>query len=291
MPVAWIVSGSPVGGGARVAPQAAVVVEHARLDEQRLRERERAPGIAGQQHALGERRGRVQVDAARGALSGTAADFRLRAHGNARRLARLSGRAGGDPVDEPGELTLAQVAARAGVSPATVRRWVQMGLVPGYEGAGRRAAAAYVRVVARLRARGHTLEQIKRASDSGQLAVGPIENLLSGSEGALHAARGRARRRGLDGRADRAHPTPRWASARCRSTRSPTRTSRSCATPPTVLDAGLPPAAFLQLLRVYGQAIAQIADAEVRLVHLYVHEPLMREGVAERGDRARRWRA
>ena len=32
-------------------------------------------------------------------------------------------------------------------------------------------------------------------------------------------------------------------------------------------------------MRVYGQAIAQIADAEVRLIHLYVHEPLMRAGM------------
>ena len=32
-------------------------------------------------------------------------------------------------------------------------------------------------------------------------------------------------------------------------------------------------------MRVYGQAMAQIADAEVRLFHLYVHEPLMRDGV------------
>ncbi len=46
-----------------------------------------------------------------------------------------------------------------------------------------------------------------------------------------------------------------------------------------VLDAGFPLAAFLQLMRVYGQALAQIADAEVRLFHLYVHEPLMRDGI------------
>jgi adenylate cyclase len=46
-----------------------------------------------------------------------------------------------------------------------------------------------------------------------------------------------------------------------------------------VLEAGLPAVAFLQLARVYGQAIAQIAEAEVRLIHLYVHEPLMREGM------------
>jgi adenylate cyclase len=46
-----------------------------------------------------------------------------------------------------------------------------------------------------------------------------------------------------------------------------------------VLAAGIPLPAFLQLMRVYGQVIAQIADAEVRLVHLYVHEPLMRTGI------------
>jgi adenylate cyclase len=47
----------------------------------------------------------------------------------------------------------------------------------------------------------------------------------------------------------------------------------------SVLDAGFPLVAFLQLTRVYGQAMAQIADAETRLFHIYVHEPLMREGV------------
>ena len=45
-----------------------------------------------------------------------------------------------------------------------------------------------------------------------------------------------------------------------------------------VIDAGFPLVAFLQLTRVYGQALAQIADAEVKLFHLYVHEPLIRDG-------------
>ena len=46
-----------------------------------------------------------------------------------------------------------------------------------------------------------------------------------------------------------------------------------------VLSAGFPLVAFLQLVRVYGQALAAIADAEVKLFHLFVHEPLIREGV------------
>jgi adenylate cyclase len=47
----------------------------------------------------------------------------------------------------------------------------------------------------------------------------------------------------------------------------------------SVLGAGFPLVAFLQLTRVYGQSLSQIADAETRLFHIYVHEPLMREGV------------
>ena len=45
-----------------------------------------------------------------------------------------------------------------------------------------------------------------------------------------------------------------------------------------MLETGFPLVALLQLVRVYGQAMARIADAEVRLFHLYVHEPLLRAG-------------
>src|SRR5438067_11075744 len=94
------------------------------------------------------------------------------------------------------ELTLEQVAAGAGVSAATVRRWVRRGLIPGFDGSWTPSAAAYVRVIERLRARGHSLDEIKRASDRGQLAVGPIENLLSTADG-LHSLREVSRVTGL----------------------------------------------------------------------------------------------
>jgi adenylate cyclase len=51
---------------------------------------------------------------------------------------------------------------------------------------------------------------------------------------------------------------------------------RHCA---MVLSSGFPLVAFLQLVRVYAQSIRRVADAEVRLFHLYVHEPLMQERV------------
>ena len=182
-----------------------------------------------------------------------------------------------DVVSEPAELTLAQVAARAGVSPGTVRRWVEKGLVPGYTGTWTPSAVAYVRVVARLRARGHTLAQIKRASDNGQLAVGPIETLLSGSE-AHYTLEEAARATGLEPALIERILTTFGLSALSAEAMSEedVQTLKYVA---AMLDAGLPLVAFLQLARVYGQALAQIADAEVRLVHLYVHEPLMRDGV------------
>ncbi|HTA05395.1 MAG TPA: adenylate cyclase regulatory domain-containing protein, partial [Solirubrobacteraceae bacterium] len=175
------------------------------------------------------------------------------------------------------EPTLAQVAAHAGVAPATVTRWIAKGLVPGYEGRWTPSAVAYVRVVARLRARGHSLEQIKRASDNGQLAVGPLEHLLAGAEG-RYTVREVARETGLEEALIERILTAMGfggGSSELLSEEDLGMMKYVAA----VLDAGLPAVAFLQLARVYGQAIAQIADAEVRLIHLYVHEPLMREGM------------
>ncbi len=182
-----------------------------------------------------------------------------------------------DPGGETGELTLAQVAARAGVSRATVKRWVDGGLIPGYAGSWTPAAAAYARVIARLRARGHTLEQIKRAGENGQLAVGPLENLLS-SPGPRHPLRTAAKLSGLDVELiERLYSTMGLAGLPADGfSDEDVQILKYVA---AVLDAGLPLPAFLQLMRVYGQAVAQIADAEVRLIHLYVHEPLMRSGV------------
>ncbi|HXP38303.1 MAG TPA: adenylate cyclase regulatory domain-containing protein [Solirubrobacteraceae bacterium] len=182
-----------------------------------------------------------------------------------------------DPAPEAIEPTLAQVAARAGVSSATVARWIKKGLVPGYAGHWTPAAVAYVRVVARLRARGHTLEQIKRASDNGQLAVGPLEDLLGGSEG-RYTLRQVARESGLE-EAFIERILGAMGFGTSVSELLSDEDLEMMKYVAAVLDAGLPAVAFVQLARVYGQSIAQIAEAEVRLIHLYVHEPLMREGM------------
>ena len=46
------------------------------------------------------------------------------------------------------------------------------------------------------------------------------------------------------------------------------------------LDAGFPEAALLQLVRVYADALNRVGEAEGRLFHFYVHEPLRASGLA-----------
>jgi adenylate cyclase len=45
-----------------------------------------------------------------------------------------------------------------------------------------------------------------------------------------------------------------------------------------ILDAGVPLGAVLQVVRVAAKAFADIADAEARLVRMFVHEPLLQSG-------------
>jgi adenylate cyclase len=174
-------------------------------------------------------------------------------------------------------VTLAEVARELDVSPATLRRWARDGLVPLPDGRWTPAALAHARIVARLRRRGHSMAEIRAASESGRLAYGFMEDLFP-PRAATHSIEEAADATGLEP----ALVERIWTSVGF--------------TPPAgeevgeddlqllryvaaALQAGFPLVAFLQLVRVYGQALARIADAEVRLFHLYVHEPLIADGV------------
>jgi adenylate cyclase len=173
-------------------------------------------------------------------------------------------------------MTLAQAAERVGVSPATLRRWTRSGLVPQYDGEWTAAAIGHARVVARMRERGHSLADIRRASEEGRLAFGFLEELFPTDERRLklHAA---AREAGLQPElAERVMAGLGLSSEETQTiSEDDLQLLRYVA---AVLASGFPLVALLQLVRVYGQAMAQVADAEVRLFHLYVHEPLMRSG-------------
>ena len=97
-------------------------------------------------------------------------------------------------------MSVSEAARRAGVSAQTLRRWARDGVVPeAGDGRWTPAALAQARLVARLRERGHSLEEIRAATESGRLAFGFVEELLPG-HGATHtledaAARHRPRAR------------------------------------------------------------------------------------------------
>ena len=175
-------------------------------------------------------------------------------------------------------MSLSEAARRAGVAPQTLRRWARDGLVPqARDGRWTRAAVAQARIVARLRERGHPLGEIRAATESGRLAFGFVDELLPAHE-RTHTLEAAAADTGLEpALIERVFLTMGFNAASVeRLSDADLELLRHVA---VVLAAGFPLVALLQLVRVYGQALAQVADAEVRLFHLYVHEPLMRQGV------------
>ena len=177
-------------------------------------------------------------------------------------------------------LSLKEAAERVGVSADTLRRWAREGLIPEVDGTGEwtTAAVAHARIVARLRHRGHKLEHIRAAGEQGRLAFSYIEDMFDGDRAASVSIDDAADRTGLEAALIERF----WTSLGLPATAFEGLTEddiEALEYVGAILDAGFPLVAFLQLCRVYGQALSQIADAEVRLFHLYVHEPLIREGV------------
>jgi adenylate cyclase len=176
-------------------------------------------------------------------------------------------------------ISLSEASRRSGVSASTLKRWAEEKIVPVRRGRWTAAAAAQARVVARMRERGHSLDELKRAGREGRLAFGFVEDLLPSAEEQVSVEEV-ARETGLEpelierilvilgtplGRERLLSPED-------------VKAMRHCA---RVLAAGFPLVAFLQLVRVYVQSMRRIADAEVRLFHLYVHEPLIRDALPE----------
>jgi adenylate cyclase len=127
-----------------------------------------------------------------------------------------------------------------------------------------------------MRDRGYSLKEIRKATKDGRLAFSYIEELFP-SEDDVYTLRAAARETGLEpALIERVIASLGWSTIQARAlSENDVQLLRYFA---SVLSSGLPLVAMLQLVRVYGQAMAQVADAEVRLFHLYVHEPLMRSG-------------
>jgi adenylate cyclase len=173
-------------------------------------------------------------------------------------------------------MTLKEAADRVGVKPDTLRRWSRQGLIPQHDGSWTPGAVGQARVVAKMRERGHSLEEIRRATEDGKLAFGFLEELFP-TDPKRYSVRDAGKKTGIDPALVQRLISGLGIAPEPDGTVSEDELQllRYIA---AVLEAGFPLAALLQLVRVYGQAMARVADAEVRLFHLYVHEPLMRSG-------------
>ncbi len=178
---------------------------------------------------------------------------------------------------DPVAISLAEASRLSGISTPTLKRWAEEGIVPVAGGRWTRASAAQARVIARMRERGYSLDAVREAARGGRLAFGYAEDLFKVPEGEYTKEQAAAET-GLEAelieRLMTLLGTPIGREGRLNE--EDLRAMRHCS---EVLKSGFPLVAFLQLVRVYAQAIRKVADAEVRLFHLYVHEPLMQDGV------------
>ena len=177
-------------------------------------------------------------------------------------------------------LTGTEAAERAGVSLSTLRRWVALGLFPKHDvGQGWGASAiAQARSLVKLRERGYSIEQLQEAVDQGRI-VGYGDELVAEMVGERFTLKQAAKASGLkaDVIAELIAATGLPSGALDDLGSEAVEIFKHFA---TAIESGFPRDALLQTVRVYGQAASKIADAEVRLVHLHVHEPLLRKGVS-----------
>jgi adenylate cyclase len=176
-------------------------------------------------------------------------------------------------------ISLSEASRRSGVPASTLKRWAEEKVLPVRRGRWTAAAAAQARVVARMRERGHSLEDLRRAGREGRLAFGFAEDLFPEPEEQTTVEEV-SRETGLEPELIERILVILGTPLGRERTLGPNDAAalRHCA---RVLAAGFPLVAFLQLVRVYVQSLRRIADAEVRLFHLYVHEPMIRDGVPE----------
>jgi adenylate cyclase len=176
-------------------------------------------------------------------------------------------------------ISLSEASRRSGVPASTLKRWAAEKVLPVRRDRWTAAAAAQGRVVARMRERGHSLDELRRAGREGRLAFGYVEELFPAVEERA-TVEDVAAETGLEPELiERILVILGTPLGRERSLNpDDVKALRHCA---RVLAAGFPLVAFLQVVRVYVQSLRRIAETEVRLFHLYVHEPMIRDALPE----------
>lgn len=172
-------------------------------------------------------------------------------------------------------MTLDELARRARVAPEQLREWIGLGLIDHADGDFGRDALERARLLRLATARGLRAAAVADLSAREGDILGRFVELAPEGPDDVVDAEEAAREAGLD---------PAFVRRLLAEAGLPadlgTEDSASMRAVRAALDAGLPEAALLQLVRVYADALGRVADAEVRLFHFYVHEPLRAAGAS-----------
>lgn len=174
-------------------------------------------------------------------------------------------------------ISISEAARRSGVPGSTLKRWAGQRILDLDGGRWTPAAASQARIIARMRERGHSLREIRAAVRDGRLAFGSVEDLLPSSE-RRHTRADAAAAVGLEEelieRIMELLGTPMAMTGQLSD-----EDIDALAQMAGILRNGFPLVALLQLVRVYAQSVRKMAEAEVRLFHLFVHEPMIRDAL------------
>jgi adenylate cyclase len=180
-------------------------------------------------------------------------------------------------VPDEDAISLQEASRRSGVSTSTLKRWADQDVIPVDGDRWTVATAAQARVVARMRERGYSLESLGQAVRDGRLAFGYAEALLPEAKRTFTISEV-AKRSGLEEELIERLMSLLGTPTALEGTLTE-QDADAVDLIAEILATGFPLVALLQLVRVYAQSMRKIAEAEIRMFHLYVHEPLIRQGV------------
>ena len=170
---------------------------------------------------------------------------------------------------------LERVAELTGEPVEEVERWAETGLLDVTETEAE--LLERLRIVRLLRRRGFDLDALAAAARSQPDLFDRYVNLFA-PKGKLYTLGEAAERHGVDPALVRRF----WEASGLldQGEIGDEQDVAALAALPVAIDAGLPLDGLIQMMRVYADAAARVAEAEARLFHFHVHERLRAEGLA-----------
>ncbi len=174
-------------------------------------------------------------------------------------------------------VSLEALAAAVQEPAERVRRWADLGLLPGDGNHFRSDAVDRASLIGFAIRRGITAEAIARICADDDV-IGRFRAMIAGTGSrSMHRIADVARETGLDETVVRRLFVASGLGDQPQAFDEDVEMLRGLA---VALDAGMPVDALVQVTRVLNDALTRVAEAETRLFHFYVHERLRAEGLA-----------